>query len=201
MQPAPAANPWTSLEIAKLAVGILIPLSVAAVGLLVSRYLKRLDLVQWRNQKLLEKRIAIYDDVAPKLNLLLCFYIWVGYWKSISPEAVIQTKRELDKTMNVYRHLFEDDVYQAYQAFMNMLFETFTGAGHDARIRSAVKSAYGDRSTDAAYAWNHTWTERFSTADRVASKEDVLAKYQHLMARLTHSFGVEHHDSSHGTPE
>lgn len=92
---------WNSLEIARLVVGILTPLTLAVVGLLVNRYLKRLDMVQWKNQKLLEKRIAIYDLVAPQLNLLLCFYIWVGDWKSITPGAVVQAKRDLDKTMNV----------------------------------------------------------------------------------------------------
>jgi hypothetical protein len=192
MQTVPAISPWNSLEIAKLAVGVLIPLSVAAAGLLVSRYLKRLDLAQWKNQKLLEKRIAIYDEVAPKLNKLLCFYTWIGYWKSISPDDAINAKRELDKTMNVYRHLFDDEVYEAYQEFIITLFEPYTGAGHDARIRSVMKGANGDRSKDGTYAWNHTWTERFSTPDRVAPQEDVRANYQHLMARLTHSFGVEH---------
>ena len=42
---------WPTLEIAKLAVGVLTPLSVALLGWLFSRQLKRLDPSNWSNQK------------------------------------------------------------------------------------------------------------------------------------------------------
>jgi len=191
----PSNDPWNTLELAKLAVGILTPLSVAGLGLLISRHLKRLDLIQWKNQKLLEKRIAVYDAVAPQLNLLLCFFTWVGNWKTISPDAVIQAKRELDRTFNVYRFLFDGEVYKAYQAFLQVLFETYTGAGHDARILSVVRGRDGDREANATYVWLPDWTARFTTPDKIATKEEVFRRYQHLMARLTRSFGVEHDDA------
>jgi len=194
------ASPWNSLEIARLVVGILTPLTLAVVGLLVNRYLKRLDMVQWKNQKLLEKRIAIYDLVAPQLNLLLCFYTWVGYWKSISPEAVIQAKRDLDKTMNVYRYAFPDEVYGAYQDYIQLLFQAYTGVGHDAKILSTVKGIDGDRSTDAAYEWKPEWNARFLPDGPVATRREVRERYGHLMGLLTTSFGVEH-DGKAGTPD
>jgi len=194
--PSPAApDLWNTLEIAKLAIGILTPLSVAALGFLVSRHLKRIDLIQWKNQKLLEKRIAIYDVVAPQLNMLLCFFTWVGNWKSITPDAVVQAKRDLDKTMNVYRYLFDAEVYNAYQAFIHLLFKTYTGAGHDAEILSLVRGADGDRVANATYTWNPEWMPRFTTSGPIATKQDVWGRYQHLMAALTHSFGVEHLDA------
>lgn len=191
MQPQLPPDMWDSLELAKLLVGILTPLSVAVLGWMISRNLKRLDLAQWRNQKLIEKRLTIYDSVAPQLNLLLCFYTWVGDWKSVSPETVIQTKRDLDKIINVYRHLFADDVYSAYQSFIHALFETFTGPGHDARIRSVIRGPDGDR-TAGPYEWKEEWSSRFSLPGKVASKKEVRAKYQSLMNALTRSFGVEH---------
>lgn len=91
-------HPWNSLEIVKLAAEVLTPVSVAAFGWLVSHRLKQLELVQWTNQKLIEKRLALYDTIAPLLNRLLCFYTWVGPWKDISPDDVIRAKRELDQT-------------------------------------------------------------------------------------------------------
>jgi hypothetical protein len=196
MQALPGApDPWNSLEIAKLLVGVLTPLSVAALGFLISSRLKRLDLAQWKSQKLLEKRIAVYDQVAPQLNLLLCFYTWVGYWRSITPDSVIQAKRELDRTMNVYRYLFQDEVYMAYQAFVNVLFETYTGAGHDAKILSAIRTPDGDRISNATFAWQPEWSGRFTVGGKVATKSEVRSKYQHLMAKLTESFGVVHRDA------
>ena len=67
--------------------------------------------MQWTNQRLIEKRLTLYDTVAPQLNALLCFYTWIGYWKDISPDDVIRAKRELDRTFHIYRYLFDDDVY------------------------------------------------------------------------------------------
>ncbi len=48
MQPI-SSDPWNSLELAKVVVGILTPLSVVLLGWMISRNLKRLDLVNWRN--------------------------------------------------------------------------------------------------------------------------------------------------------
>ncbi|WP_457444993.1 hypothetical protein [Roseateles sp. P5_E4] len=181
---------WPTLEIAKLIVGVLTPLSVALLGWLFSRQLKRLDLSNWTNQKLIEKRLAIYDDIAPKLNQLLCFFTWVGYWKIISPADAIHAKRDLDRTLNIYRHVFEAEVYKTYQAYIHVLFETYTGAGHDARLRALVQGPDGDRRTDSAYAWSEAWNPCFSEPRNAAGKDQVLATYKDLMAALTRSLGV-----------
>ena len=140
----PINTPWNSLEIVKLVLGVLTPLSVACLGWLVARRLKRLELVQWTNQRLIEKRLALYDAVAPQLNALLCFYTWIGYWKDISPDDVIRAKRDLDRTFHIYRYLFDDDVYDAYHTYIHALFDVHTGgprcadpfAGPGARRRS-----------------------------------------------------------------
>lgn len=181
---------WPTLEIAKLIVGVLTPLSVALLGWLFSRQLKRLDLSNWTNQKLIEKRLAIYDEIAPRLNKLLCFFTWVGYWKTVSPAEAIQAKRELDRTLNIYRHVFEAEVYKAYQAFIEALFETYTGAGHDARLRALIWGPDGDRRSDCGYTWDEAWTASFSEPGSAAGKPEVRARYKALMAALTRSLGV-----------
>ena len=181
---------WPTLEIAKLIVGVLTPLSVALLGWLFSRQLKRLDLSNWTNQKLIEKRLAIYDEIAPRLNKLLCFFTWVGYWKTVSPADAIQAKRELDKTLNIYRHVFEGEVYEAYQDYIHILFETYTSAGHDAKLRALVRSPDGDRRTDGAYAWSDAWNSCFSEPRNAVDKGEVRARYKALMAALTRSLGV-----------
>ncbi|MGQ3054566.1 MAG: hypothetical protein ACT6S0_22510 [Roseateles sp.] len=181
---------WPTLEVAKLVVGVLTPLSVALLGWLFSRQLKRLDLSNWTNQKLIEKRLVIYDDIAPKLNLLLCFFTWVGYWKTVSPADAIRAKRELDKTLNIYRHVFDAEVYEAYQDYIHILFETYTDIGHDARLRALIRSPDGDRRTDAAYAWIDAWDACFAEPGNAVDKRAVRDKYGALMAALTRSLGV-----------
>ncbi|MCM2494204.1 hypothetical protein [Burkholderia glumae] len=182
-------SPSNALDIARLAVSVLTPLSVTALGWLISRRLKRLELVQWTNQKLIEKRLAIYDIIAPQLNALLCFYTWVGYWKDISPDDVIRIKRDLDRTLHVYRHLFDDEVYHTYHALMLALFDVHSGAGRDARIRSLVTGPNGDRTVHGNYAWHASWSERFAIA-KVLPGDEIQSRYYRLMDALRGSLGA-----------
>lgn len=66
----------------------------------------RFDAKKTVNQELIKKRILIYDGLAPKLNDVLCFFLSVGFWKSLSLPMMTQKKRELDQTMYVYGPLF-----------------------------------------------------------------------------------------------
>ncbi|UVS98019.1 hypothetical protein [Burkholderia glumae] len=182
-------SPSNALDIARLAVSVLTPLSVTALGWLISRRLKRLELVQWTNQKLIEKRLAIYDIIAPQLNALLCFYTWVGYWKDISPDDVIRIKRDLDRTLHVYRHLFDDEIYHTYHALMLALFDVHSGAGRDARIRSLVTGPNGDRTVHGNYAWHASWSERFAIA-KVLPGDEIQSRYYRLMDALRGSLGA-----------
>jgi hypothetical protein len=124
-------------------------------------------------------------------NKLLCFYTWVGNWKDVSPIDVVKAKRELDKTINIYRHLFDDEVYNNYQSYIHLLFETYTGAGHDAKILSQFNGPDGDRTTHCTYKWDPSWTEKFSPKN-VATKEAVRKHYYQLMDSLRKSLGVPH---------
>jgi hypothetical protein len=88
-------NPWTSLEVVKIISSSLTPLVVAGVGIYIYRLSKRFEHLQWRNQKLVEKRLSIYDDIAPLLNDNLCYFTYVGTWKTKTPPEVIASKRKL----------------------------------------------------------------------------------------------------------
>ncbi len=120
---------WTILEIVKLAVSALIPITVVGVGYIVSRATKRLEAVQWANQTVIERRLDIFQQVAPKVNRLLCFAIFVGAWKEIAPADAIRLKRETDEIMYVHRVLFSRTLFDAYLAFTETLFETSARRG------------------------------------------------------------------------
>jgi hypothetical protein len=183
-------NPWNSLEIAKLVVSVLTPVSVAALGWFISRRLKKLEQIQWGNQKFVEKRLSLYDEVSPLLNKLFCFYAYVGYWKDVSPKDVIETKRELDMTVNIYRHLLGEEFFQRYQSFIEMLFVTYTEPGHDAKIKSQMRGPDGDRTKDCKYEWDKAWESSFHEA-QVASKPQLKQQYHALMTAFKNSIGIQ----------
>jgi hypothetical protein len=86
-------KPWNSLEVAKLLAGLLTPTAITLLGIYVHRATKRFEHLQWRSQKLVERRLEIYDDLAPHFNDLLCYFTYVGAWKELDPPAVVAHKR------------------------------------------------------------------------------------------------------------
>lgn len=120
---------WSSLELAKLAVAISTPLTVLAVGW----WIKQREQI---NGELIRKRIAIYDEVVPKANDILCFFLGVGHWRELDPEKVVACKRELDRKMHRYRPFWSAACWGRYNAFISACFEHFSGgAGRPARLR------------------------------------------------------------------
>lgn len=184
------AGVWNSLEAVKLVVGVLTPISVAGFGWFISRRLKRFELLQWSNQKLIEKRIAVYDLVGPQINKLYCFFMWVGTWKETSPVEVLQIKRDLDRTMHVYGHLFDHSVFSAYREFIDTLFDTFQGVGADAKIRSFLSSLDGDRTNHCAYEWQPAWEEKFASPERAPSLHEIETRHTTLLKAFAQSMGV-----------
>lgn len=189
------SDQWNSLEVTKLVASLLTPLLIAGFGWFISRRLKRLELLQWSNQKLIEKRILLYDSVAPQLNQLFCFYTWVGHWKDISPADVMRLKRELDQCMHIYRHLFTSEVFERYGDLMDLLFETYQDAGEDAKIRSAVRGPDGDRAIHSSCEWSDAWSSMFAAKSKVAPISEIRRAYFAVMEALTKSLGVVDVDS------
>lgn len=181
---------WNSLEVVKLVVGILTPISVAAFGWFISRRLKRFELSQWSNQKLIEKRIVVYDVVGPQINRLYCFFMWFGTWKETSPVEVLQFKRDMDRTVYVYGHLFEHDVLSAYGEFSDALFDTFQGVGADAKIRTHLSSVDGDRTSHCSYVWQPGWEDKFAPPERATNFLEIQKVHKELLDSFARSMGV-----------
>jgi hypothetical protein len=100
------SEPWNSLEIAKLAVSVLTPLIVLCIGIWVNRLIQRMQSLKWANQKIIEKRIAVYDELVPLLNDIYCYYEFVGNWKELTPIQILELKRKLDKKVYIYAPCF-----------------------------------------------------------------------------------------------
>jgi hypothetical protein len=178
------------LELAKLSVSISVPVILAIVGYALNNRLKKIEQSQWQNRKIIELRLVLFESLAPKFNDMLCFCTWVGDWKSISPVDMIKAKRETDKTVNVYRHLFSERFYASYNDFIHTVFTTFNGAGEDAKIRSQVESLDGNRRIHSSQEWKPEWDSCFAVDD-VASKQEVRRTYDDLMRNFRLCIGLQ----------
>lgn len=165
---------WTGLEITTLVIVTLTPIMIAFLAFRFNRIIKRLE-KQWSNQKIIEKRIEIYDRIVPKLNDILCFYCYIGNWKEITPIDIMKLKSELDKDITISAPLFSHDLITKYNDFNTLCFISFTGWEHDAKI----KSLYGHRQ-EHNIEWNEDWIQYFDTKN-VVEPTTMKKRYNDLM--------------------
>ena len=176
-----ALSEWTSLEVVKLVVDVLTPVAVVGLGIAVARVTSRLEHNQWASRTVVETRLEIFREVAPKLNKLLCYYTFVGTWKSLDPDGVIDLKRELDETMFTNRVLFSPELFESYLAFMDTLFETFATPDRDALLRAHIETGLGNRRS--LPGWTDQLEARFASSD-IPSDEAVNRAYSDLNERF-----------------
>lgn len=128
------------------------------------------------NEKLLEKRLDIYEHMGPRLNDLLCFYSYTGNWQELTPMNIMDTKRELDKYMGSHTALFSDALIACYNAFMQVCFVAFSGWEQEEKI----KSQYVLRQ-EQQLNWDDSWIPFFDTKN-VLEGPVVKARYDELMS-------------------
>jgi hypothetical protein len=174
---------WTWLEVAKLAAGLLTPATLAVVGIYVHRITKRFEHVQWKNQKLTEKRLAIYDDLGPLFNDLLCYFCYVGGWRDWDPPAVVALKRTIDKKIHHAAPLFSAEFFAACTTFQGLCFETYQKWGKDASLRTKFGQRKAHRKD-----WNKNWERLFSK--QVTHPQHVRAAYDRVMKCFAEEIGV-----------
>jgi hypothetical protein len=160
------------------------PIVVASLGIYIHRVTKRFEHSQWRNQKVIEKRLAIYDSLAPQLNELLCYFIYVGTWKELDPLKVIQMKREVDRKIYLAQPLFSEQFFGACMDFMNLCFATYQGWGLDAQLRTSF-----ERRRQAHTAWKQDWESCFS--DKSSDPQKIMESYRNIMRVFTSEIGLE----------
>jgi hypothetical protein len=186
MQSAHPATLWNSLEVAKLLVSALTPLAVLTFGFWINRRLKRVEHLQWASQKVIEKRLVVFDQVAPLLNDLLCYFTYVGAWKDAVPLEMVKLKRQLDRIIHVNAPLFPPHVLTRYNEFIGSCFSTFTGWGKDAKLRTLNRR----RREAAGDAWKPEWEQCFAPEAECVEPAEIQAKYRALIASLAGELGI-----------
>lgn len=177
-------------EWVKLLVSLATPLAVVAVGYCVNLRLRAIEERRWLNQKVIEKRLALFESMAPKLNDLFCYFTYVGHWKELDPPGIITRKRDLDKEMHVHMPLFPSQLGSDYEAFMEACFKMFGKTGTDARLRTGFES----RKQAAGDSWQPEWERSFEFRDQDDTLREARAKqrnaYKALMASFAAALGV-----------
>ena len=181
-----AQTVWTSLEVTKLIVSGLTPLVVVGLGFWINRRLKDFEHLQWASQKVVEKRIEVYEEVVPLLNDLLCYFTFLGCWKELTPPDVVGIKRKLDRTMHVNAPLFPPTIMDAYQEFIALCYQTYSGWGKDALLRTPFQH----RMEAAGDEWDESWSEYYSDPLKHSEPDKIKAAYHTVVERMASELGI-----------
>jgi hypothetical protein len=127
---------WT--DHAKLGADLAGPVIAAIFGIWVLRLTKRIEQNQWKNQKLIEKRILIWDQVGPIVNDIYCYCKRIGPWKKMTPADIIERKRAADKIIHVNRSYFSVEFFNSYMDFTEESFAMYQNHGDDAKIKTFI---------------------------------------------------------------
>ena len=173
--PALTGQVWDSLKIPILIVAVLGPVIIVILAIRFSRFKKRLIGQYQSNQKLIEKRIEVYERIGPKLNDLLGFFCYTGDWKDFTPMDIMRLKRELDKEITINTPLFSDDLHERYDAFVRLCFVAHAGWEHQEKIKSqfAMRKEHMPE-------WNEEWVPFFDT-NNVVEGIKMKERYDELM--------------------
>lgn len=191
---------WNSLEIVKLAVAALTPILVVVAGFWLNRRLKSVEQAQWSQQKIIERRIRAYDEIAPPMNDLFCFYCYVGGWKELTPPGVVHLKRDLDRVAHISAPLFDTQFLPRYNRLMDLFFSTFGNWGEDAKLKTLP-----DRRKQALpNQWDLAWDQCFADRSLATEPDAIKPEYGSFMAYLAGAIGAvgvdEHLLASTQTP-
>ena len=173
---SPPVRDW--IDIATVIANAAGPIVAAVFGYWILRVTKRLEHAQWRNQKLVEKRIEVWENLGPVVNDIYCYCLRVGSWKELKPPDAIAKKRVADKIMHLNRPYFSSSFFTAYQLFANTSFETFQGHGENARIRSM---AWEHKNVHSC--WDESWDRCF--LDVPLDDEELKRVYEKLVSQVS----------------
>ena len=167
---------WDNLKTAVIIIAVLGPVIIIFLTIRINRMKKHLISQYQSNQKLIEKRIEIFDQIGPKLNDMFSFFSYTGNWKELTPVDILRLKRELDMEINIKTALFSDELITKYTSFMTLCFVSHSGWEDEERI----KSLYELRQLNNL-EWSREWIPLFDT-NNVIEATTLKERYDKLMA-------------------
>ena len=100
-----------------------------------------------------------------------------------TPLQVIQLKRSLDKKIFLAAPMFSLSFFSACMSFMNLCYETYTGWGRDAKLRTKI-----ERRKQATGNWETDWNDMFS--ENASDPKMIREGYQEIMKCFSEDIGL-----------
>lgn len=168
------------MEIFELIAKFSTPIVLAIVGFGINRNMANHRSKLTLNVKLIEKRIAIYDEMAPELNDIHQFMTRVGNWKEISPKDLLEKKRSVDKIIHKNRPYWSSEFINSYDAYISECFQTKNGTGEDAKIKADT----------VKYVNLDSWAEKFSAmfTGEKSDKSRICKIYEEFNNAVSNDF-------------
>jgi hypothetical protein len=168
----------STLEIVKVVISACIPIAIFAAGVVLARETRKYEERQWIRRKKYDTRLERWQEIAPPLNDLLCFFMLVGHFREVTPPGAIKRKRQLDRAVYANQNIFGPTFLSAYGRFMSLCFKTYAGGvGADAKIRASVVNQRAERGS----TWDDSWAGLFVSAKDVPPPSDVIDAYNHVI--------------------
>jgi hypothetical protein len=168
----------STLEIVKVVISACIPIAIFAAGAYLAKETREYEERQWVRRRKYDSRVERWQEIAPPLNDLLCFFMLFGHFKEVTPPAAIKRKRQLDRAVYANQNIFGPDFLNAYGRFMSLCFVAYGGGlGADAKIRASVARQRAERGS----TWKEEWEELFVAREDVPPQADVVAAYNDVI--------------------
>ena len=173
----------STVEIVNLVISACIPVAIFAAGALLAQQARGYEERQWIRRKKYDSRLERWQEIAPALNDLLCFFMCFGHFREVTPPDAIKRKRQLDRAVFANSHIFGPAFLEAYRKFSALCFQTFVGVGEDAKLRASIVQQRAER-----HAWDPGWDVLFVAEGRdvpppgkiTAAYDDLLKTYDEL---------------------
>lgn len=174
-------NAWNSLEIAKLIISLAMPAAVAYFGWVANSKLQDLQHQIRLSEKIIDKRIEIYESIRIRLNNIYTYIEEVGSYKQFTPDTIMEDRRYLHAEMHTQRAYWSPATFSAYLTYMDEIaFEPWQGINTDARIRDAP----GQKKTLGS--WKEGWSDDFTGKQH----PDHAATYSRLINHISLDIGA-----------
>jgi hypothetical protein len=133
------------------------------------------------DERVIEKRVEVYESISNELNDIYVFLMQVGHWKELTPQDIIHKKRYVDKTMYISRPYWSGKMFDGYMKFMSAGFDVWNDYTEDAKIRTS------SRQFERLPNWNDSWKSFFTKNE--LDMDEVSRSYLELIEMFSEQFG------------
>ena len=167
------------IELWKLLLSTLPPLVLIALTWVVNDAIQERGAALDREKQILAEKQKNYAEMGRRLNIIFVYVTDVGDFRAYKPPQIVDLKRELDRQFFSYRPYWSEETEKHYNDFMRAAFETYTGSGKPAKIRSFRGEKVAAYKVDDI-SWDPSWDSYF-TEERVP---DIASHYYKVVSSM-----------------